>query len=1355
VPETVTTGSTSLAQFASYLPRLLVERLAARGMPQAPSSESVPAAVLFADIAEFTPLVEKYAALGAVGVEQLSQTMNRLFGLLVEHVYAHGGDVLRFPGDAVIAVWTEADLAESTALSAQCALAIQESFAKLSPIEGSRLRVRCSVGAGPVSLLELGGFHDRWEFLAAGDALSQLREVLSLVKPGDTFLTAAAHRVLSGRISGSAAEHGSFKLASVSKPATLPVEPLLPLHALPPDSDLEPVVRGHVPDVVVQRLLAGQQGWMGELRRVVVLFLELRGCDLAKPDELDRAHAAVRVLQEAVAQYEGAINQLLVDDKGTVLVAGWGLPSCTHEDDAARAIQAAMQMQSRLSSLGLGSSIGLASGRVFCGERSDPRRREYAMVGSVVNLAARLMQAADDAILAEANVSRAARGRVLLESGGAIAVKGRLELVDVFRPVERSTNSRRALSTTTLIGRAAERLALVGALESLREEGGRKLVLVEGEAGIGKSVLLEHFFQSAESSGITVARATADPLERNTPWLVWRELLPRALGLETLTIPDRQRWIRDRLPPEKQEWAPLLNAVFPLELPVPESVRQMSGHVRADLTRDLVVALLQSVTASQPIVLIIDDVHWLDSVSLSLAEAVHRRVPNLLLAIFSRPQSPPVPLEYTALRQSPDALLLPLEQLSPSETLSLVCRRLGVESLPSQVASFIVQKAEGHPFFSEELAHAITEAGLISIANGECELASGVDLSKLSFPDTVQGVISSRIDRLSPREQLTLKIASVIGRLFQVKVLKEVHPVESDRDAIEPILQTLADHDLTLRESGAEPVYLFKHIITQEVSYALLLPSQKRELHQRVAKCLERGDSRSYAVLAHHWQHAGEVAKAVDALESAATEALAKGANREAIYFLERAMELMPEADRTRLLRWRRQLGEAHFGLGNIERSREEYGRGLALVGRAIPKSFLGMQLRASTELWRQLLRRALPKALLPKVKERQREVLVEVARIASTVGEQFFNDSNLGGLLGYGLMAINAAEATEEYEPALRSYGALAHVYGVMGLKGTANRWLNHVDAVAKRPDARASSAIARACLQLYAGQTKEALATSELATSLARGGGDRSMTVNALVVLSTVQHYMGDWSGALRSTQEVIDLGQERSNKEHEVWGLISLAIIRVHRGEHAAAVKAVDDAVAMLLQTDHNGRVCCYGSAALAHARQGQLDKAQDFAESMLEAMRQIQTPAFTLAWPLACLIETLHLLCSRDGFTKERLRQLKTAQRMLDRIALMFPFCRPRAALMLGLTHHARGQHAKAQRQWLKTIALGEQFGSVFEVALARLQLAKLVEGAERARFVRQAGDTFQRLGAAHHLREAEALLPKTPEMLRAG
>jgi len=665
-----------LDTLVSYAPALITRRLAADPAPiTAPLLERFPAVALFADVSGFTPLTERISQRGPQGVEELSRLLNAYFGQLIDVITAHGGDIVKFAGDALLALWPVTDLpaegfAQPTAaayaavLSAvQCASTAQRVLQGFEATE-ARLSLRMGVGVGEALLEHLGGKYGRWHLLVAGDLLPQVTAVEKQAEPGEVIVTPEVWRLVQAACTGETLSAGGIRLTSVRTPI-----PTFPLHRAPLTPEAIPAVQAYVPGAIRTRLIAGQTGWLAELRRVTVIFAHLPTLD--HNTSLDHAQHIVHELQTAIYRYEGSVDKLSVDEKGVSLLAVMGWPPLAHEDDPARGVQVALAMQNELRKLAVPSAFGVATGRAFCGSVGNALRREYTMIGDVVNLSARLMQAATDTLLCDGATYQAAQRVIDFEALPAITVKGRAESVPVYRPRGEAPRTRLVEpdSQAPMVGRTAERMALVGQLQILL--GGRGgSVLIEGEAGLGKSRLVEDLLGQARTLGIEGLVATGDAVETLTPYYAWRPVFSQLLGGEALH--DSQA----RLEALKElgfdapglQLMPLLNAVLPLALPDNEVTTQMTGQVRADNTRDFLLRVLGASAGKSPKLVVLEDAHWLDTASWALALRVSQQIKPALLVITTRPLTEPQPTEYTHLLKSPRTQRLKLEALPPEAT---------------------------------------------------------------------------------------------------------------------------------------------------------------------------------------------------------------------------------------------------------------------------------------------------------------------------------------------------------------------------------------------------------------------------------------------------------------------------------------------------------------------------------------------------------------------------------------------------------------------------------------------------------------------------------------------------------------
>jgi class 3 adenylate cyclase/tetratricopeptide (TPR) repeat protein len=623
----------------------------------------------------------------------------------------------------------------------------------------------------------------------------------------------------------------------------------------------------YTPSHLAHRILASRNAMEGERKQVTVLFADIKSSMelLADRDPEDSRRLLEGVLErmiKAVHQYEGTVNHILGDG----IMALFGAP-LAHENHAVRACYAALRMQEDIGrhgdemqrALGLPIQIrvGLNSGEVVVGSIGSDLRVEYSAVGQTTHLAARMEQMAKPAsVLLTADTLKLAEGYVQARALGAVPVRGLADPVEVFELVG-ATAARTRLQVavtrglTRLVGRQAELGLLRQAVEQARNGHGQVVALV-GEAGVGKSRLAWEITQSHRTGDWLVLESSAAAHGQRTSWLPLIELLRTYFRIDD---GDDARTIREkligRLLALDESLRPALAAFEALlEITVEDTAwARLDTAVRQQRTVEAVKALLLRESRVQPLLLVLEDLHWMDDATQALLDSLVESLPaaRLLLLVNYRPDYRHAwgnKTYYTQLR---------LDPLPPETAEGMLDTLMGGDAGLTPLKRILIDRTQGNPFFLEETVRSLVESGALAGPAGEYSLTA--PLSTIQIPATIQAVLAARIDRLPAEDKRVLQLASVIGRIVLLPLLRAIADVaETDLQGCLARLQ--AAEFLYEARLFPEPEYAFRHALTLDVAYAGLLQESRRRLHARIVEALERlypeRLSEHAARLAHH-----------------------------------------------------------------------------------------------------------------------------------------------------------------------------------------------------------------------------------------------------------------------------------------------------------------------------------------------------------------------------------------------------------------------------------------------------------------------------------------------------------------------
>ena len=882
-------------------------------------------AALFADISGFTPLTEALVqVLGPQrGAEELTRWLNEIYDALVDDIESYHGSVIGFSGDAITCWFDDQNelllnhqpKTSSVLRATASALAIQQTMQRFAQVDiagagNVSLAIKVVVTAGPARRFLIGDPTIQLVDALAGETLYRLATGEHHANRGEVLLDQAAVKALNDQIEVSEWREdpeSSEQFAVVNKlKADVETDPWPPLEANALNDDL---LRPWLLPPVYERLMGGMGEFLTELRPTVALFLRFYGINYDDdPEAQSKLNTYLQAVQQILARYQSYMLQLIIGDKGSNFYVSFGAP-VAHEDDAIRAVRAALELRDLQMDFITDVQIGVSQGLTRTGACGGIYRRTYGAIGDAVNMAARLMQNAPPGqALVNQNVRKATAEEFIWEELPPLRVKGKSEPVTVFRLITNQEHHGIRLHepkyALPMVGRVAE-LTLIERKLDKALHGHGQIVGITAEAGMGKSRLMAEVIRLARGRNLLGYGGECQSYGTSTSYLVWQNIWRGFFDLDpTDSLVEQIESLEGQLSeidPLLLPRLPLLGAVLNLPIPDNELTASFDAKLRKESLESLLVDCLRKRARSMPLLLVLEDCHWLDPLSHDLLEVIGRQIVDLpvFIAIAYRPPQLNILLaprvsklfHFTA---------IPLADLPAEEIEQLVLFKLrqiyGKQTkLPQALIEKIGSRAEGNPFYIEELLNYLHDRNI--------DPEQPEALEQIDLPDSLYSLILSRIDQLTENQKTLLKVASVIGRLFRVAILWGVYNQFGDQERVRSDLEALSALDVTpLDTPEPELAYLFKHIVTQEVAYETISFATRAMLHDQIGKYIEKtypdALDQYTDLLAFHFERSDNQPKKREYLLKAAEAAQADYANTAAITYYQRVLHLLPEDKR-------------------------------------------------------------------------------------------------------------------------------------------------------------------------------------------------------------------------------------------------------------------------------------------------------------------------------------------------------------------------------------------------------------------------------------------------------------------------
>jgi class 3 adenylate cyclase/tetratricopeptide (TPR) repeat protein len=1126
----------------------------------------------------------------------------------------------------------------------------------------------------------------------------------------------------------------------------------------------------------------------GERKLVTVMFADISGytalTEKLDPEAVrDLVNTCFDHLVPIIAKYEGTVVRFIGDE----IMATFGAPKA-HENDPERALRAALEMMDELTTFNaennsdMGMHIGINTGLVLAGGIGSEGQQQYGVVGDAVNLAARLRDVSKRGeIYVGQNTHRLVAPLFEFERLEPIKAKGKTESILVYRlmKVKAQPGRVRGLETrgiqSPLVGRDLQLAKINEQVQSLLEGQGGILMIV-GEAGVGKSRLMAEVRQRAKNLPVQWLEGRTLSFGQTISYWPFQEILWTFAGI-TDEDSEADAWdkleasLRKLFDENTPQVLPYLASLLSLEVrgEYAERVKYLDGEAMGRQVFVVMRRFIERLARVKPLLLVFEDLHWMDASSVELVEhllSLVERVP-LLICGLSRPQreSPSVRLQRITRQDYAGCYNeIILDPLTSVDSAQLVANLLAIDDLPSALRARIVERAEGNPFFLEEIIRSLIDSGAV-VRDPATRRWRGTDQARtVTIPDTIQGVIMARIDRLEEEVKSVLQKASVVGRSFNYRVL---HALQEVGHRLDDHLAELLQMEL-IREKQLLPEleYIFKHALAQEATYESILKVRRRELHARVAETIETLFTRRleefYGVLAYHFARAERWEKAQTYLMKAGDQAGRVAADGEALAHYRQAMEAYERAfgetwDPLERATLERKVGEALYRQGDHAQAMEHVRRGLEILGVSIPGSVWGIRLGILGQLLLQISHRFLPGLFLGKGADADRAAAEEELRLYEPI---FWVEQPKASMLLI-LMVLRALNHSERHNlpyGTIAGYAAVGFVLDYLTLFGLADKYFDRAAPLAEdfgNPGTLARFYHALSGHYLQKGMPEEEIDCLQRSVRLYQEIGDLYDLAWVLEALALVLCYQGKLSEALDCVHKLAPIGEEGNIRLVQCFHGESMGNTLMRMGRYGEVEPYLEESLRQAESIPSPANIIFSGGLlGRCYLYQGKFSSALETLHAAQKTYQEFNSRRRYRLPFVNSLTETYLFAAENPEIAPEHgpsewLALARDACQDAMKVARACRMGLPEAMRLQGTCEWLRGRRRAAERWWIQGLSFAVRNGIRFDEAMIQLEMGCRLGERE---YLEKAAALFEEMGSEYNMGRARDALEALGDMI---
>ncbi len=1113
-----------LKSFISFIPQDLVRKILQNpNIKIIETSEWIEGAILFSDISGFTNMSKSLSNYGLRGTEMMGKILNTYLSKMSELIYKHEGIIQKIAGDALTVFFeknTNVQWKISILKAIECSFNMQKlmnSFRRIKTIAGEfDLTMKIGISSGRLFSGVLGSYDFGIEPFLIGKAIDLAVGAEHQASPGEIWIEEESFKRVENYIKVIRHKDKYYRIAHrlVNEPPAKKVEENKFSYKLTHEEKQTIIneISSCVPSPIAKRLELGYHEFLGEDRKTTILFINFEGLRMDDEDFEDKLRYYYNSMQKIITQYRGFLYEFESGDKGYKIIAVFGSPTST-EDNEGYAVQCAnaiIQAGKDISWI-KSQNIGITTGDVFAGLIGTPLLRRYALIGDKVNLAARLMSIAEDnTVLVDEVTYRLTRDRFVYEALPPKKIKGQEDLINtyIYKSIRSTEKKKTVKELSYMVGREEESKRFIQLYSEVANNNGQ-IVSVIGEMGMGKRSLIKAFTNMAEKDGIKPYEAVCYNYSRQIPYFGWIKIFNDITGIkDSDSNQDKLEKLRstlNELVPQEVNKTPILANMLGIDMGENEWSKNLDPAVRKSNLIDLMSNVIINLSKKTVVFIILYDLHWSNSSTLDFLLFLSRNIKNerVMIVTSYRPFTDKPPEKLMELKKTDYHNTIVLNELNSEQTMEFIQNKWKIQQIPDSFKNIIKKNVGGNPYFIETLMTSLinTKQLLYNEEEGQYYFPKGKS-EDIDIPNNMQNLIISQMDRLDETSKLLLKVSSVAGMNFNRQLIKWISPIKIDTNILEDKLSYLCEQGLLEREKkDGEIAYSFRNELTLETAYSTLPFSQRKHLHEATAETYEKiyNDRLDayYEILAHHYSFTENIEKQLRYIKLAGKKARNAYANKESIEYFTQLSDIIEKklkslSDATSAY-WENMIREAFdtaIELSDIKR-------------------FMG-EMNQSKE-W-------LEKAedILVKITDEPRRYT-----LLRSFGEWFEFSDHYIQAMEYYLRAYKCISQQNDIEKTSLSAGHLGNLYRTIGVYEKA---LNHY---------------------------KEA-------ADLAKSVGDIMMRGRWLGNIGIIKSNQGEYDGALEYYFKALKISRDENDKSREAAWLSLIAEVYVARARYDEALK-----------------------------------------------------------------------------------------------------------------------------------------------------------------------------------------------------